>query len=164
MRWRFDRDMRAWLAVLLAGVALGCGGGGRTAHDSAADREEAGGAVAGGMDATGEAGAGGEDATAEHEPTDAPAEPRGDLADAVTIGDVASDGPSRDGEAADTSPDAACAAGCAPENNNAFCQQGEAQWLCHGSGAGEQVLVAGCRMAFTDAIRFCCPPSFVPRC
>jgi hypothetical protein len=41
---------------------------------------------------------------------------------------------------------------------------GETQWTCQSGKFNPTSFNAYCRDAGTDAIRYCCPPSFVPLC
>jgi hypothetical protein len=159
----FDRGMRGWLVmVLFAGALAGCGGGAAAAKDAARDSSaasetapgetsEAGVAEIGATDGTMDVANDADDARSDATPGDG--EPSGDVA--------------RDGDAAlDATSDAACVAGCAPEKHANFCQTGEVQWLCGGPAlaGGDRVFSGACRMAPTDAIRYCCPPSFLAMC
>ena len=67
---------------------------------------------------------------------------------------------------ADASTDAACAAGCTSTTTTTggFCNAGETQWRCQSGQYNPTSFNATCRGAPTDAIIYCCPASFVPRC
>jgi hypothetical protein len=64
----------------------------------------------------------------------------------------------------DASSDASCAAGCTSTTTGVFCNAGETQWTCTSGKFNPTSFNAYCRDAGTNAIRYCCPPSFMPLC
>jgi hypothetical protein len=87
-----------------------------------------------------------------------------DASDA-TADELPGDGGTDGAAVVDAASDAACVAKCAREKTGQFCNAGEVQWVCNGPGIGDTRTFQGpCRAAPTDAIRFCCPPSFLAMC
>jgi hypothetical protein len=61
--------------------------------------------------------------------------------------------------------DSACAAGCKSKTTGGtFCNAGETEWTCQSGNFNPTSFNAYCRDAGTNAIRYCCPASFVPLC
>jgi hypothetical protein len=101
-----------------------------------------------------------------HEGSDAPLDDAaGDAPDAAA---AAGDAPARDGDAGDladaSAPDASCTTACKRERPGVICHADEVSWVCQGSFAARQPFIAACRDPGTDAIRYCCPPSFLAMC
>jgi hypothetical protein len=58
-----------------------------------------------------------------------------------------------------------CDFGCYPTSQTVFCGTGKVTWLCSGPAPDVSVLVnGGCTDAGTDAIRYCCAPTFLSQC
>jgi hypothetical protein len=62
--------------------------------------------------------------------------------------------------------DALCAdVGCELDRvSGTFCKLNEVQWICHGPNANLTPFIQSCRDAATNAVRYCCPPSFRSSC
>jgi hypothetical protein len=144
--------MKAALAVALLAL-LGCSSSGAKPHD------------AGPLDSSSDnGGSDGPDDVLVSDAIDrpeaeleAPSEPDGALehADSVEAGLDARD---------DARVDSACAAGCSSTTTGTFCNAGEVQWTCTSGNFNPTSFNAYCRDAGTNAIRYCCPASFVPLC
>jgi hypothetical protein len=60
--------------------------------------------------------------------------------------------------------DSACAAGCTSTTTGTFCNAGETQWTCQPGKFNPTSFNAYCRDAATNAVRYCCPATFVTLC
>jgi hypothetical protein len=156
--------MRAWLAVVVASALAGCGGGAAKPAADAGLRDsgmetapsEAGGEAAAtesGVEASAGAGGAGGAMDAGSDQVQALT----DAGDAKTSGDLAGDGA--------TDATTACIQAC-PHSPGNYCMAGEVERVCSGSVAFAdlQALEMKCRGLATDAIRFCCPSTFLAMC
>jgi len=58
-----------------------------------------------------------------------------------------------------------CDFGCYPNPSGTFCGTGKVVWECWGQSPNVSVLVnGGCTDALTDAVRYCCPSTFLSQC
>ena len=75
-------------------------------------------------------------------------------------------GPSCPDAGADATSDGGmCGFGCFPNPTNQVCGTGKVAWECFGASPNISVLLnGGCTDAGTDAIRYCCAPTFLSQC
>jgi hypothetical protein len=76
---------------------------------------------------------------------------------------ICPDGGADAADARDALSDVSCNVGCSASKVAGFCNAGEVEWTCQTFGS-LALFNASCRDAGTNAVRYCCSPSFLAMC